>query len=318
MREAIRPHTFKTINVTLANKAKWQGDAMDIIERAAAILDEYARQDITMTLRQLYYQLVARDIIPNDQAVYKKLSSLLTDARYAGLLDWDMMTDLTRNSERASQWASLSGLLNSAVRAYRKPRWSGQRYHVELLTEKEALHSVLKPIADRWHIFFTVNRGFNSATTTYQLAGRLQQFIEAGRDVVCLYIGDHDPSGLEMIRDMRARLTEILQFRQVQIDAFAFQPVALTFEQVQQYQPPENPAKKTDSRFNGYQRQFGDGSWEVDALRPEVMTDIVDQAIRQFVDEDMFNRVIAEEDTDKARLQTFLTTFDKEAQHETD
>lgn len=98
MKEQIRNHVFRdTFKIALqSTKRPYTGSTTELLSTAEAILTEYSRQGIRMTLRQLYYQLVARDVIPNDVAVYKKLSSLLTDARYAGLLDWYALDDLTR------------------------------------------------------------------------------------------------------------------------------------------------------------------------------------------------------------------------------
>ena len=283
-----------------------------ILQTSNDILAAYQRQNITMTLRQLYYQLVARDMIPNVVSMYKKLSELLTDARYAGFLDWDHLTDLTRSSERASQWGSVADIMDTAASSYRRPRWEGQPYHVELLTEKEALFSVLDPIAREWHIFLTVNRGFGSASLAYQMAWRLQEEIQQEKQAVILYIGDHDPSGLAMVGDMRSRLSEFLKFRHVPLSAFTFRALALTTEQVRQYNPPENPAKETDSRFKAYQKAFGDVSWEVDALQPETMRGIIDKAILEYVDLSEFERVKEREAAEKQELRTIAARYRKE------
>lgn len=316
MKEQIRtPRKFRKFNITMKTKegvilGKWQGDANALIHETETILQEYTQQGITMTLRQLYYQLVARGVIPNNIAVYKKISCLLTDARYAGFLDWDMLDDLTRESDRMSEWSDLSSLLDSALYSYRKPRWQGQEYHVELLTEKEALYSVLKPIADKWHVYLSVNRGFGSATLAYNLSGRVQEYIERGKHVVFLYIGDHDPSGLDMIRDVRERITEILQHRQVQVNRFQLKHIALTFAQIQEFRLPENPAKKTDTRFKAYKVKYGDVSWEVDALRPDVMTEIVETEICRYLDLSLFNAIVDEEKQEKATLREFVNRFE--------
>lgn len=193
--------------------------------------------------------------------------------------------------------------------AYRKPRWNGQPYHVELLTEKEALYSVLSPIADTWHVYLTVNRGFNSATLMYRLADRVQTYIRQGKTVIFLYLGDHDPSGLCMVKDVETRVREILEHRQVQINHFEVQHIALTFEQIEQYNPPENPAKEKDSRFKEYQKLYGDVSWEVDALRPDVMRQIVEDEILRYLDLSKFEAVKAEEDVEKQSLQGLVEQF---------
>jgi len=314
MKEYIRKQKFKaSYSVTLSNKTIWKGNTKGLIDACEQILTEYTDQNIVMTLRQLYYQLVSRDLIPNDMNMYKKLSSILTKARYNGLLDWGAMEDLTRTSTRHSQWENVSDIMTSALLSYRKPRWRNQPYHVELLTEKEALSSVLAPIANDWHIYFTVNRGFNSASLTYRLAERVKERIEQGQDVVFLYLGDHDPSGLDMVRDIRDRISEFLKSGHVSTSRFAVRHIALTIAQVREFTPPPNPAKESDTRFKAYQKEFGDESWEVDALRPDVMKQLIDSAVNEYVDMSQLQRVKQEEIAEKFQLQEILDTINESA-----
>jgi hypothetical protein len=70
--------------------------SLSVIELANSIIAEYQAQGYDLTLRQLYYQFVARGIIPNSDAEYKKLGSVINDGRLAGLIDWDSITDRTR------------------------------------------------------------------------------------------------------------------------------------------------------------------------------------------------------------------------------
>ncbi len=263
-----------------------------LLEKITAIIEEYQQQGIKMTLRQLYYQLVARGIISNKPTEYKKLGSLLTDARYAGIVDWEAIEDRARVPKMPSEWENVAELIAAAKQSYRLPRWEGQDYYIELFTEKDALSSVLAPIAEKWHIHFCVNRGYTSATAMYDLGKRVSAQLNQGRKVVVLYLGDHDPSGLDMVRDIRVRLAEFTG-EDVEIKA-----IALTQEQIQTYAPPPNPAKTTDTRAKAYIEKYGATSWEVDALPPEVMNELVNEAIGAFVDVEKMNEIIEQEKLD--------------------
>jgi len=100
----------------------------------------------SLTLRQLYYQLVSRNVIPNTEKSYKNLSTLVSDARLAGKMDWNAIEDRVRVPRMSSEWGSVSELVEDALAAYRRPRWAGQRNYVELWVEKDALAGVLLPL----------------------------------------------------------------------------------------------------------------------------------------------------------------------------
>ena len=294
---------------------KISSQRLALLEQAQTIIDHYQTLEIKMTLRQLHYQLVKGNIIENTVREYKKLGELLIDARYNGLVDWDAIEDRLRVPTMHSAWDNIDDLVKSAIYSYRLPRWRGQRHYLELFSEKDALSSVLAPIADKWHIHFCVNRGYSSATAMYDLSKRIAGQLELGRMVKILYLGDHDPSGLDMIRDIHTRITEFLKPRDT-LSAIKglFQKlevvhIALTMPQIKKYNPPPNPARITDPRAKAYIAQFGNVSWEVDALKPEVMMAIVDKAIEQYVDTNLMDAIKLKEDREKKALREFAKTL---------
>ena len=314
MREKIRDKKIgNSINVTLSDGRLWSAQTFAVIGDIQRMIAEYMKLNIKLTLRQLYYQLVSKNIIPNDIKVYSKLSKLITDARYAGLIDWNAIEDRERVPIVCSEWDNVSGLVDSAIRSYRLPRWEDQDNYVELFTEKRALSSILAPIANKWHINFCVNKGYASATAMYDLYERVSLKIKKKR-INILYLGDHDPSGLDMNRDIYDRLGEFLcsQVNPATVSKFEmedfidanveFHHIALTADQINTYMPPPNPAKIKDPRAKGYIEEHGTSSWEVDALKPEVMMGIVDDAIADLVDEEKYEAVIARENRDKEKL----------------
>lgn len=282
---------------------KFKPDSLVRIGQINDILSEY--QDQKLTARQVYYQLVSRGIIENNVRSYKNLTNLLTDARYAGLVDWDVIEDRGRVPDHPSEWSSLEGLVDAALRSYRLPRWEEQENYVELWVEKQALAGVLTPIASKYHVTLMVNKGYSSASSMKDAADRMIQAADdyAGdedRRIVLLYCGDHDPSGEDMVRDIGARLEE---FGVRNLDV---RKLALTMAQVEQFNPPPNPAKLTDSRAKGYIDKFGDSSWELDALPPRELNRIIERAILSVLDVDKMDEVKAREEQDKERLRAAL------------
>jgi hypothetical protein len=285
-------------------KVKFRGDSLLRINEMQSIVSEYAVQDLRLTARQLYYQLVSRDLIPNEPAEYKKVTSLLTDARYAGLIDWDAIEDRGSVPDVPSEWSGLPKLVEAALRSYRRPRWEGQVNHVELWVEKQALAGVLAPIADEFHVTLMVNKGYSSASAMYEAA---QRMFAAGKPPIVFYLGDHDPSGEDMVRDIRARLEEFLGGNM----AVDVRKIALTMAQVRRHRPPPNPAKITDPRAASYCRIHGDSSWEVDALPPDVLARLIRSALGSVLDVGKMDVIKEREESDKAQLRLAVSKLIK-------
>lgn len=274
----------------------------ELLDRVIAIVDEYKQQGYRMTLRQLYYQLVSRNVIENVQGNYQKISDLLKDARMTGLVDWNFIEDRVRTPRIHGEFDGPADLLDAAIASYRRPRWLDQEHYVEVWVEKDALSGVLYPITDAYHVRLLVNRGYSSVSAMHDASLRFIEAVQHGKKCVLLYLGDHDPSGEDMVRDIRERLREFWA-------AVKVVKVALTMEQIEEHQPPPNPAKTTDPRATGYIDLHGDQSWELDALRPDVLEDILRDALDEYVDREKYDAVVATEDGEKVKLEKVKHTF---------
>jgi hypothetical protein len=274
---------------------RFQLESVRLIVRSNAIVEEYDAMGIRITLRQLYYQLVARGIIANVMKEYDRLVSVITDARYAGLIDWNAIEDNLRKPRIPSTFANLDEIVAAAIASYRLDYWEGMPDYVELYTEKDALSSILAPIANDRRIAFQVNRGYASASSMFEAFSRFSAKADAGKNCFILYLGDHDPSGIDMIRDIEDRLNEFGVVVEIE-------HIALTERQIKKFNPPPNPAKMKDSRAAGYVARHGASCWEVDALPPDAMIRIVEAAIDAHLDEDERDRVLKIEAADKAKL----------------
>jgi hypothetical protein len=271
-------------------------DSLAKIMQMRTIVDEYMAQGLRLTARQLYYQFVARGYIENRVQNYKNLTNLLTDARYAGLIDWDAIEDRGREAAIPSQWNSLQDLVDSAVSAYRLPRWETQPKYCELWVEKQALAGVLEPMADEFHVVLSVNKGYSSASAMFVAAQRFKRRGH-GKPKILFYLGDHDPSGEDMVRDIEDRLVEF------GVKDLTVIKLALTMPQIEEFDPPPNPAKTTDSRYAKYADEHGDQSWEVDALPPDELQRIIREAFEAEIDEEAMDEIKEKEEKGKEVLR---------------
>lgn len=271
-------------------------DSLARIDLCNQIIDDYLGQGLRLTLRQLYYQLVTRNEITNEEKSYKNLGKLVSDGRLAGLIDWDAIEDRVRRPITQPQFDNLQDLVNTALDSYRLDRWEGQECYVELWVEKDALAGVLLPLARQHHVTMMVNRGYSSQSAMYEASGR---FCHPDQNVI-LYLGDHDPSGEDMVRDIDDRLNMF------GVQNLEVVKVALTTAQVHEHNPPPNPAKVSDPRAANYIAIHGPTSWEVDALRPEVLQQIIRRSFANYVDLETMDDIIEREEQDKERLRTMV------------
>ena len=216
-----------------------------LIDLANAVIAEYQDQGFVLTLRQLYYQLVARGYIPNRQTEYKRLGALLNDARLAGLVDWTAIEDRTRNLRGLPHWENPQSILRAAARGYHLDRWADQPNYIEVWIEKDALVGVIEGVCTQYDVPYFSCRGYTSASEMWLAAQRLRVKGWDGKGTTILHLGDHDPSGIDMTRDIAERLALF----GAPVDVVR---IALTMDQVAQYDPPPNPAKFTDARYGGY------------------------------------------------------------------
>jgi hypothetical protein len=259
---------------------KLQPGTLKLVKICNEIIAEYQAQGFTLTLRQLYYQLVSRDIIANRQREYKRLGSIVNDARLAGLIDWFAIEDRTRNLQRLSNWKTPEEIVQTCARSYHMDMWEGQQYRPEVWIEKDALVGVIEGVCDEFDIPYFSCRGYTSQSEMWAASRRLASY--RGQTPIIFHFGDHDPSGKDMTRDITDRLELFMGGLEVK-------RMALNMDQVEEYEPPPNPAKTTDSRYGAYIAEFGDESWELDALEPAVIATLIRNAITTLIDQDLWD-----------------------------
>lgn len=281
---------------------RFRQSSLDLIRLVNEVINDYKAQGYELTLRQVYYQLVARGYIPNNERSYKNVGNLINDGRLAGLIDWYAITDRTRNLRGNSHWDTPSEVIASAKYSYLLDKWEGQPNYVEVWVEKDALVDVVGQACRPLDVPYFSCRGYTSQSEMWMAAQRFrrQDFREQR---IIIHLGDHDPSGIDMTRDIQERLDMF------GADVYV-KRVALTMEQIDFYSPPPNPAKITDSRCDKYIAQYGHESWELDALEPKVITDLIKEQVTMYRDDDLYLRVCNKENREKRELQMLCDHYD--------
>jgi hypothetical protein len=275
---------------------RFRQDQTQLIDFCNSVIDGFAVQGFDLSLRQLYYQCVARNVIPNCVDAYTALGKLITDARLAGLVDWERIVDRGRPLRKTTQWRSASDAVSSLGKKFKLDYWRDQPFYIEVMVEKQALEGVLLPTCNKLGIGFMANKGYSSVSCLYEASQRYLAARQNGKQVCVFYLGDHDPSGCDMTRDVRDRLA-----------LFCGEPVdvkrlALNKSQVDEHHLPPNPAKLSDSRSSTYVDKHGEYSWELDALPPQVLVNYVVNAVSRRLDMVAWQRSANRETISRRRL----------------
>jgi hypothetical protein len=270
---------------------------LTVIEQANGIISEYLNQGFALTLRQLFYQFVARELLKNTFKQYKRLGGIIRSARDGGLIDWDAIEDRTREVNTHAFWNNPAGIISTAAEQYREDLWKLQRYRPEVWIEKDALIGVIEGICTELRVPYFAHRGNNSQTLQYQAGKRFARYLDLGLIPLVLHLADHDPNGIDMTRDNGQRLA--LYTRQ----EIEVRRIALNLNQVRRYRLPPNFVKEKDTRTETYRKRFRtDQCWELDALSPTVISDLIRDEIKSLIDQKRWRRAITNEERGRELL----------------
>ena len=300
----------------MAKKTEYNLSVRETVEMALHLSEAYGGN---LTLRQLYYRLVALGHETNSDAVYKRLGSIVTKARYQGDIPPWVLMDRNRDVEEGSYGRDdvaqhTSDIANEVEEAIRElPRiyiqrslWHGQPAFVSVWVEKAALAGVFEPVCRELGVSWFACRGYPSVSSLWSWLGQWNEAhqVSGCRDAVILYFGDHDPDGLQIpksaldsIEELRScyhgdKLTDdqaedFPESHEGMDDLGELTLVrhALTVDQIQTYSPPPFPAKMTSSRYKGYVADTGmTDAWELDALEPRRLTTLIRAAVAPYFD----------------------------------
>lgn len=298
----------------------------EIIREANRILTRYAAAGYDVTLRQLYYQFIALDLFPEDrrwtyvertrkwirdpngtknaEPNYDWLGAMMNDARLAGLIDWDFLVDRTRELQTVGHWSSPSDIIETVAAAYRIDKWESQPYRPEVWIEKEALAGVFERVCRRLDVPLFACRGYTSQSEMWRAAQRLAGYAEDGQTPFILHFGDLDPSGVDMTRDIFDRLHTFSNYE------IKVKRLALNMLQVEEFNPPPSPAKLTDCRAKAFIEEYGPDSWELDALEPDTLAELVTEQIEAVRDDELYQEAVELEREQRAALRVVSDRFE--------
>jgi len=286
-------------------KKKFTAQTEETIASAEQIIEQYQAQGFSLTLRQLYYQFVARALLLNTEAAYNKLGTIVSDARRAGRIDWNAIEDRTRFLRELSSWDDPQSILQSARDGYHRDLWATQDVRMEVWIEKDALVGVIEKVCKENDVPFFSCRGYVSDSEMWRAARRILRYDQNDQRTIILHLGDHDPSGIDMTRDIKDRL-DLFSYGDVEV-----RRIALTMEQIEEVQPPPNPAKMTDSRFGSYVAEYGDKSWELDALEPQYIANLIEEHILAERDEEKWEEAVAEQEKEREQIADVIERWNE-------
>lgn len=282
----------------------FRSDTLAIISQVNEIIEEYQIQGYSLTLRQVYYQLVARGLITNNDKQYKIIGNAVNSGRLAGLIDWYAIEDRTRYIRENSHWDTPKDIILSAAVGYYRDHWVDMDVYVEVWVEKDALIGIVQNVCSKWDVPNFSCRGYTSQSEMWRAARRFIEKQDKGKDNILIHLGDHDPSGIDMTRDIQERL----EFFGANVEV---QRIALNRDQIDEYNPPPNPAKITDTRCQSYIKRFGKVSWELDALPPDVLESLIEDEINMYIEDCVWRTVETTTRLHKEELNRVYRYWDK-------
>jgi len=278
-----------------------------ITRQAIDVCDRY--EPGVLTLRALHYQLVGLGMT-NDINHYKRVVNAMIDARWTGVIDFEVFSDLDRSMDGSTKAdiVSLDESIEEAKKSikgwmdvYYLNRWENQPIYPEVWIEKKALQGVFSNPCRKAGIGLGACKGYPSLTFLYEAKGRFEERINEGKTVMILYFGDYDPSGEDIPRAIKDNLDRM----GVDVEV---RRIALMEHQVTAWGLPPAPTKSTDTRsvtWNGL------GQVELDAVRPEKLQELIKDAVDDIFDEELFAELKEREWEERKDYRLVLKEFVK-------
>jgi hypothetical protein len=276
-----------------------QKKSLELLKQVQQVIQSY---DFALTLRQIYYQLVAKQIIPNQQKYYKTISRLCVIGRDENMLPEDSFADRLREIDKPTSWDDLGDFMKTVKGAYKKSKWNNQAAYVETWTEKDALRGVISPITYEYDVPLLVVRGQVSRTAIYESYKRFEQKAKEEKDCYLFYFGDFDPSGISIYKSLADRIRNFGDYGEL----IKFERIALTREQIETYGLPQDPAKTSDPNYSKFVSEHGDNVVELDALPPDVLRELIEESIESSIDNVLLSQVQETEKEEKTRLHHLI------------
>jgi hypothetical protein len=253
-----------------------------------------------MTLRQLFYRLVSAGVLHNSQKEYKRLGSVMTRLREANQIPLSWLVDHIRSTLKPSSWSGLADFGDTVRQAYRKDLWAQMPHHIELFVEKDAIAGTIQPITREYDVALQVCRGYSSLSFVGEIAA---QWSEIEKPIFGYYLGDFDPSGFDIERDLKAKLFRYSGRK------FEWNRLAIQANDFSLHRLIELPVKQSDNRARAFQELHGRACAEVDALPPSELRRRVQHAIESHIDQTRWEKLQTIERLEQQTLADFVGTL---------
>lgn len=284
---------------------------MQFLAKAQEVILEN-REYWPLTVRRVHYLLLndpplRHDKKPdsgyvNDKASYKALTNLLIRARLSKDVPMASIEDTTRPIQDGGGFSTFEQFVAQETErflsGYTRNLMQGQKNHVEIMLEKNALRTVIETVAREYCIPCTTGRGFSSLSPRYDLALRFRQSGKAR--LVLLMLTDFDPDGDEIAASFARSLRDDFNIQSIHAVK-----VALTTEDVQAYDlPSDMDAKVSSPNYQKFLKKYGSTKVvELDAAPVKLLQSKLREAIKSVIDVAEFNAQIEQEAQDSAHIQ---------------
>ena len=294
---------YETSPIKATRNRRTNEDLEGILDATLAIIESTNGKSIT--LRHLFYRLVSIGCLKKSEKEYKSLCRYIMKWRRSSEVPWDAFADNTRWWYKKPAFSNMEEALWNTRNTYRRNIWATQGAYVEIWCEKDAIASILYEEAEDFGVPVFPLRGFASGTALHSAADGFKQQIAAGKEVYIYYFGDRDPSGAAIDGSVITNLKE-----DHGIDAhFHFERVAILPEQIEFYNLPTRPTKKSDPRA----AKFEGESVEIDAMPMDALRKMVTYCIVNHIDQQEWAAQQAIEQEERATLNTMINVFMAEA-----
>jgi len=277
-----------------------------ILEKIVSIVESYS---MPITSRQIFYRLVSLGIIENNISGYRKVCGICSNARYAGLIDWDDILDDTRGAYKTPDWPDIETAVKNQIDEFRLDRWKESEYYIEVFVEKRGMVNTFFPITNKYDVRVVACGGWDSTANVWDQACRFMEKQNQGKKNIVLYFGDFDPSGDYMHETVEKRLGEFgvkLEMKRIllNIEHVQIYDLPVKFKVMAKRKDGKSYDKlRADPRAKNFEEKYGElMQVEIDAMDPPVLNEYLENSISEYLDVAAFMDSLKREEAEKKEM----------------
>jgi hypothetical protein len=260
--------------------------------------------EMPMSTRQIFYQCVSLGAVANSETGYGRVQRLVVEMRRSGEIPYHRVVDRTRAKHHRSGWEGAAHIISASATQFRRNVWSSQDTIVMIGLEKQALEGVFAEVVDEYGASLWTLHGYGSESFLFEWATEINEYVDEGKRVAIYYFGDHDPRGLDIERDAKAKLNS-------HGAEFDWVRIGLLFDDFDDFDLVNVPVKTKDKISPAYVERFGDRAAELDALPPDELQRRIRFCIVDNIDDDELERIRRAERMERETLQLVAGNWDR-------